>query len=160
MLSLRSMLDDLIEKFSAKADKPVHFSLALEAETVVADGEFLKEAISNLIDNAIKYSGASVAITISSFCKLDGAVVIKVKDNGFGIPLKDQSRIFEKYERASATERSRKGGASGFGLGLNYVFRVAEAHGGTVEVESIEGEYSEFSLSLPQKEFLDSVEEK
>ena len=68
MLSLRSMLDDLIEKFSAKADKPVHFSLALEAETVVADGEFLKEAISNLIDNAIKYSGASVAITISSFC--------------------------------------------------------------------------------------------
>ena len=85
------------------------------------------------------------------FCKPDGAVVIKVKDNGFGIPLKDQSRIFEKYERASATERSRKGGASGFGLGLNYVFRVAEAHGGTVEVESIEGEYSEFSLSLPQK---------
>lgn len=83
MLSLRSMLDDLIEKFSAKADKPVHFSLALEAETVVADGEFLKEAISNLIDNAIKYSGASVAITISSFCKPDGAVVIKVKDNGF-----------------------------------------------------------------------------
>ena len=160
MLSLRSMLDDLIEKFSAKADKPVHFSLALEAETVVADGEFLKEAISNLIDNAIKYSGASVAITISSFCKPDGAVVIKVKDNGFGIPLKDQSRIFEKYERASATERSRQGGASGFGLGLNYVFRVAEAHGGTVEVESIEGEYSEFSLSLPQKEFLDSVEEK
>ena len=160
MLSLRSMLDDLIEKFSAKADKPVHFSLALEAETVVADGEFLKEAISNLIDNAIKYSGASVAITISSFCKPDGAVVIKVKDNGFGIPLKDQSRIFEKYERASATERRRKGGASGFGLGLNYVFRVAEAHGGTVEVESIEGEYSEFSLSLPQKEFLDSVEEK
>ena len=160
MLSLRSMLDDLIEKFSAKADKPVHFSLALEAETVVADGEFLKEAISNLIDNAIKYSGASVAITISSFCKPDGAVVIKVKDNGFGIPLKDQSRIFEKYERASATERSREGGASGFGLGLNYVFRVAEAHGGTVEVESIEGEYSEFSLSLPQKEFLDSVEEK
>ena len=154
MLSLRSMLDDLIEKFSAKADKPVHFSLALEAETVVADGEFLKEAISNLIDNAIKYSGASVAITISSFCKPDGAVVIKVKDNGFGIPLKDQSRIFEKYERASATERSRKGGASGFGLGLNYVFRVAEAHGGTVEVESIEGEYSEiFSFSASKRVF-------
>ena len=63
-----------------------------------------------------------------------------------GIPLKDQSRIFEKYERASAADRSRKGGASGFGLGLNYVFRVAEAHGGKVCVESIEGEYSEFLL--------------
>ena len=54
---------------------------------------------------------------------------IKVRDNGMGIPLKDQSRIFEKYERAQAADRSRKGGASGFGLGLNYVFRVAEAHG-------------------------------
>ena len=157
---LSPMIEDLIEKFTIKTEKTIHFTTDLKTEKVYADEEFLKEAISNLIDNAIKYSGASVAITISSFCKLDGAVVIKVKDNGFGIPLKDQSRIFEKYERASATERSRKGGASGFGLGLNYVFRVAEAHGGTVEVESIEGEYSEFSLSLPQKEFLDSVEEK
>lgn len=157
---LSPMIEDLIEKFTIKTEKTIHFTTDLKTEKVYADEEFLKEAISNLIDNAIKYSGASVAITISSFCKPDGAVVIKVKDNGFGIPLKDQSRIFEKYERASATERSRKGGASGFGLGLNYVFRVAEAHGGTVEVESIEGEYSEFSLSLPQKEFLDSVEEK
>ena len=157
---LSPMIEDLIEKFTIKTEKTIHFTTDLKTEKVYADEEFLKEAISNLIDNAIKYSGASVAIIISSFCKPDGAVVIKVKDNGFGIPLKDQSRIFEKYERASATERSRKGGASGFGLGLNYVFRVAEAHGGTVEVESIEGEYSEFSLSLPQKEFLDSVEEK
>ena len=77
---------------------------------------------------------------------------IKVRDNGIGIPLKDQSRIFEKYERASAADRSRKGGASGFGLGLNYVFRVAEAHGGKVCVESIEGEYSEFFLFLPSGE--------
>ena len=78
--------------------------------------------------------------------------LIKVRDNGIGIPLKDQSRIFEKYERASAADRSRKGGASGFGLGLNYVFRVAEAHGGKVCVESIEGEYSEFFLFLPSGE--------
>lgn len=66
--------------------------------------------------------------------------------------MKDQSRIFEKYERASATERSRKGGASGFGLGLNYVFRVAEAHGGTVEV-SIEGEYGNFLFLCLKKSF-------
>ena len=48
--------------------------------------------------------------------------MIKVRDNGIGIPLKDQSRIFEKYERASAADRSRKGGASGFGLGLIMFF--------------------------------------
>ena len=151
-VQLRPMLEDLIEKYTAKADKPVHFSLQLESEWVYADEEFLKEAISNLIDNSIKYSGEEVDIQISSFCQADQSFLIKVRDNGMGIPLKDQSRIFEKYERASAADRSRKGGASGFGLGLNYVFRVAEAHGGKMSVESIEGEYSEFSLSLPGEE--------
>lgn len=151
-VQLRPMLEDLIEKYTAKADKPVHFSLQLESEWVYADEEFLKEAISNLIDNSIKYSGEEVDIQISSFCQADQSFLIKVRDNGMGIPLKDQSRIFEKYERASAADRSRKGGASGFGLGLNYVFRVAEAHGGKVSVESIEGEYSEFSLFLPGEE--------
>lgn len=151
-VELRPMLDDLIEKYSAKVSKPVRFLLQLDRETVYADEEFLKEAVSNLIDNSIKYSGDSVEIHISSMQRADGTYIIKVKDNGFGIPLKDQSRIFEKYERASAADHSRKTGVSGFGLGLNYVFRVAEAHGGEVSVESIEGEYSEFSLCLPGKE--------
>ena len=151
-VQLRPMLEDLIEKYTAKADKPVHFSLRLESEWVYADEEFLKEAICNLVDNSIKYSGEEVEIQISSLRQDHNFYLIKVRDNGMGIPLKDQSRIFEKYERASAADRSRKGGASGFGLGLNYVFRVAEAHGGKVCVESIEGEYSEFLLFLPSEE--------
>ena len=151
-IQLRPMLEDLIEKYTAKADKPVHFSLRLESEWVYADEEFLKEAIGNLVDNSIKYSGEEVDIQISSLRQDYNFYLIKVRDNGIGIPLKDQSRIFEKYERASAADRSRKGGASGFGLGLNYVFRVAEAHGGKVCVESIEGEYSEFFLFLPSGE--------
>ncbi len=111
-----------------------------------ADEEFLQETLSNLIDKSIKYSGEEADIQISSSYQADKSYLIEVRDNGMGIPLKDQSRIFEKYECASAADRSRKGGAPGFGL--NYVFRVAEAHGGKVNVESIEGEYSEFSLSL------------
>ena len=153
-VALRPLLEDLVEKFTAKAGKSVRFSLQLDSEAVYADEEFLKEAVSNLIDNSIKYSGESVDIGISSLCRADGSYLLKVKDNGFGIPLKDQSRIFEKYERASAAGRSRKGGAPGFGLGLNYVFRIIEAHGGRVDVESIEGEYSEFTLSLPGREIL------
>lgn len=150
IVELRPMLEDLIEKFVAKAEKPVRFSMELLAERVYADEEFLKEAISNLIDNSIKYSGESVDIHISSMQTPDEFCIIKVRDNGLGIPLKDQSCIFEKYERASAAGRIRKGGASGFGLGLNYVFLVAEAHNGKVNVESIEGEYSEFSIYLPE----------
>lgn len=117
----------------------------------LCDEEFLKEALSNLIDNAVKYSGEEVEITFSSG-RLPGEDYIKVHDTGFGIPLKDQSKIFEKYERASAADRSRYGGPAGFGLGLNYVLRVVEAHRGRVTLESIEGEYSEFTIYLPAEE--------
>ena len=75
-----------------------------------------------MVDNSIKYSGEEVDIQISSLRQDYNFYLIKVRDNGIGIPLKDQSRIFEKYERASAADHNRKGGASGFGLGLNYVF--------------------------------------
>ena len=149
---LRPLLEDLAEKYKANAPKKVTYVWNLTTETVYADHEFLKEALSNLIDNAVKYSGEEVEIILSSGTRADGTDYISIRDNGFGIPLKEQSKIFEKYERASATERNRKGGATGFGLGLNYVFRVAEAHDGQITVESIEGEYSVFTLLLPSKE--------
>lgn len=149
--SLRPMLEDLAEKYKAKAVKHIVYKWNLQADTVYADEEFLKEALSNLIDNSVKYSGEEVEITFSSG-KLSNEYYIKVHDTGFGIPLKDQSKIFEKYERASASGRSRYGGPAGFGLGLNYVLRVAEAHGGKVTLESIEGEYSEFTIYLPVEE--------
>ena len=148
---VRSMLEDLAEKYKAKAVKHIVYKWNLQADTVYADEEFLKEALSNLIDNAVKYSGDEVEITFSSG-KFSNEYYIKVHDTGFGIPLKDQSKIFEKYERASAAGRSRYGGPAGFGLGLNYVLRVVEAHGGRVTLESIEGEYSEFTIYLPAEE--------
>ena len=147
--ALHPMLEDLAEKYRAKSEKPISFVWHLDAETVYADEEFLREALSNLIDNAVKYSGEEVTIAFASQKHLDGSVSVSVRDDGWGIPLKDQAKIFEKYERASAASRSRKGGPSGFGLGLNYVLRIVEAHGGTVKLESIEGEYSEFTLVLP-----------
>lgn len=146
---LRPMLEDLATKYQAKAEKPIRYVWKLDAPAVYADEEFLREALSNLIDNAVKYSGSEVEITFASAKRADGSIAVSVRDNGFGIPLKDQAKIFEKYERASAASRSRGGGAPGFGLGLNYVLRIVEAHGGTVKLESIEGEYSEFTLVFP-----------
>ena len=73
--------------------------------------------------------------------------VVKVRDNGIGIPLREQQKIFDRFERVSSG--SRKTGASGFGLGLNYVMQVMKAHGGLVSVESTEGSYSEFTLHFP-----------
>lgn len=145
---LEPMVADLIEKFSAKSVKQVHFITDLQAKEVYADEEYLKEAISNLIDNAIKYSKESIEITISSLTNATYSL-IKIHDNGIGISEKDQKIIFEKFERASAFKRSRLGKVAGFGLGLNYVYQVMEAHEGNVIVNSIEKEFSEFTLFIP-----------
>lgn len=147
-IQIAPVIEDLIEKYSVKAGKPIAFSTDIRQKQVYAEAEYLKEAISNLIDNAIKYSGDSVRIDISVGSD-DTYTWVKVKDNGFGISHQDQKKIFEKFERAAAIDRNRKGGAAGFGLGLNYVYRVAEAHGGEVRVFSIEGQSSEFTIYLP-----------
>ncbi|WP_300698118.1 HAMP domain-containing sensor histidine kinase [Bacteroides sp.] len=145
---LAPMIEKLIDNFTAKSSKPVHFTTELKVETVYADEEYLAEVISNLIDNAIKYSKESVEIKISSLND-NLHTIIKVYDNGLGIAEKDKRCIFEKFERAAATKRSRSGGATGFGLGLNFVLQVVSAHDGNIFVNSIEGEYSEFSIHLP-----------
>ena len=149
-VELSPMIHDIAEKFAAKANKPVSFSYDLKAETAFADAEYLKEAVSNLVDNAIKYSKDSVAITISTRDN-DRETMLAVRDNGLGISEKDRQTIFEKFERASAVNRTMNGGASGFGLGLNYVMQVMEAHGGRVHVDSVKGEYSEFTLYIPKE---------
>jgi len=147
-VELEPIVKDLEEKFTAKSTKPVKFYFDINAKEVYADGEFVKEAISNLIDNATKYSKAEIEISISSY--MEGRyTAIKVRDNGIGISEKDQKTIFNKFERASAVRRTLKGGPTGFGLGLNYVYQVTLAHDGMVKVNSKEGEFSEFILYLP-----------
>ena len=148
-VALRSLLNDLIAKTSLKVGKKIDFNVVYHrCETVYADAFCLREVLGNLVDNAIKYSHDEVKIDI--ICESEkGFSKIKVCDNGLGIPLKDQSRIFNRFERSVAATHSSKGGATGFGLGLNYVQQVMLAHEGRVEVESEEGRFSEFTLYFP-----------
>lgn len=150
-VELIPIIEKLIEKFKAKSQKTVNFITDIKAETAYADAEYLEEVLSNLIDNSIKYSGESVEIRIST-ARDDRYTVLKVHDNGFGISDKDIHLIFRKYERASAVKRNRRNGASGFGLGLNFVDQVVEAHHGKIFVSSIEGEFTEFTIYLPLAE--------
>ena len=147
-IELIPIVDKLVDKFTAKADKPIRFIKDLQATEVYADAEYLEEVLDNLIDNAVKYSKESVEITLSSSCN-GRHTFLRVHDNGIGISDKDQKVIFNKYERGAAGRRKRKQGASGFGLGLNFVQQVVEAHGGNIFVNSIEGEFTEFVISLP-----------
>ena len=142
-------VNDLVEKAKAKTEKNIDFIVDLLAKHVMADEQYLTEAISNLIDNAIKYSKDEIEIKITSH-STDKYVLLKVRDNGIGISKEDQRIIFDKFERAAVHEHNRKGGVSGFGLGLNYVDQVMQAHGGKVTVSSEKDKYSEFTLYIPK----------
>ena len=146
---LEPIIDDLIDKTKAKATKPLEVVTDLKVKNVFADEQYLTEAIANLLDNAIKYSKDEIKIKISTI-DTDKNVLLKVRDNGIGITREEQQIIFDKFGRAAIHEKNRKGGVSGFGLGLNYVDQVMQAHGGKVTVSSEKDKYSEFTLYIPK----------
>ena len=148
-IDIKPIIADLIEKAKAKADKPLEIVTDLKIRNVLADEQYLTEAIANLLDNAIKYSKDEIKIKISSI-DTDKNVLIKVRDNGIGITKEEQQIIFDKFGRAAIHEKNRKGGVSGFGLGLNYVDQVMQAHGGKVTVSSEKDKFSEFTLYIPK----------
>ena len=106
----------------------------------------LEQALVNLIDNAIKFSAADATVWMEAG-EAGSEIVIRVKDQGSGIPPEHLERIFERFYRVDAG-RSRKIG--GTGLGLAIVKHIAEAHGGRVTVSSTPGQGSAFSIIIPQ----------
>lgn len=147
VFKLSPVVEDLIERFEKRTTKQIDFKVNLAVDEAFGEEEYIKEAIYNLIDNAIKYSGESVKITICS--KMENEMLcISVEDNGIGISRNDRNRIFEKFERGT---RTLNNGISGFGLGLNYVKHVAEAHGGRADMMSREGYGSVFMIIIPNK---------
>jgi len=148
-IDIEPIIADLIDKAKAKADKPLEIVTDLKIRNVLADEQYLTEAIANLLDNAIKYSKDEIKIKISTI-DTDKNVLLKVRDNGIGITKEEQQIIFDKFGRAAIHEKNRKGGVSGFGLGLNYVDQVMQAHGGKVTVSSEKDKFSEFTLYIPK----------
>ena len=149
-IRLRVMVDALVEKYPLRSKKYVTFNVGIPKDAVVyADPSHLAECLSNLIENAEKYSGKTVHVDISYV--LDGSKAsIRVADNGIGIPQNKQALIFEKFERVSAgSKRSANEIPTGFGLGLNYVQLIMKEHGGGVTVQSEVGRGSAFTLTFP-----------
>jgi two-component system sensor histidine kinase SenX3 len=105
----------------------------------------LLSAITNLLDNAIKYSDERGVVDVVVAASGAG-VSVTVRDEGIGIPAKDLDRVFERFYRVDASRDRRTGGT---GLGLAIVRHVAANHGGTVDVSSVEGAGSTFTLRLP-----------
>lgn len=125
----------------------IELDISETVESVRADREAIQRSISNLLDNAVKYSGGSRRIGVS-VSQTGAMVAIRVRDEGIGIPLEEQGRIFQKFVRG---RESKERGIRGTGLGLAMVRHIIEAHGGFVNVESAPGAGSTFSLMIPRE---------
>jgi two-component system OmpR family sensor kinase len=110
------------------------------------DGNKLRQVITNLINNALKFSPEQSTVTVTHI-REETKSVIQVKDNGPGIPESEQEDIFQLYTTSSVTNTS---GEKSSGLGLAIAKNIIEAHGGTLWVQSKPGEGSLFSFSLPK----------
>lgn len=148
LFPLQPILDCLLQQFKLKAGKPISFSIDVSNELFIyADKLHFTNVISNLIDNAIKYSGATVNIQISAR-HINGQIRINVTDNGTGIPTSQQSRIFERFYRVP---KGNIHDVKGFGLGLSYVKDIIEKHDGSITVQSKEKQGSTFTILIPEK---------
>ena len=114
---------------------------------MLGDVEELKAAVSNLIDNAVKYSGQQVRVGVELAPSEGGRLAVRVQDNGIGIPQTELKRIFKRFYRIPTTVVSR---IKGTGLGLFIVRSVAERHGGRAYAQSDgAGQGSTFTLEIP-----------
>ncbi|MGN7719643.1 sensor histidine kinase [Chitinophaga sp. 22620] len=143
---LNELISGIITNHRLKSAKKVDFTYTLLADAEVkVDGTHLSNAINNLVDNAIKYSPEPAAITIL-VTRQQNRLKISVKDNGIGIPHAYQENIFEKFFRVPTGNLHN---VKGFGLGLSYVKKIVEKHGGWVRVKSEPDKGSEFLLEIP-----------
>ena len=144
------VINDAVDAVQLLADlNNVEIAQVNEPDVKIVGDEYqLVMAIRNLLTNAITFSPASSRITVGAKLK-DGVVEITVSDQGIGISLENQSRIFERFYRVDPA-RSRSTG--GTGLGLAIVKHVCENHGGEVSVWSVPGQGSTFTMKFPQME--------
>ncbi len=114
---------------------------------VAGDQGLIRRAISNLIDNAIKYSPERTSVIVSTILEADFLRVV-VEDRGYGVPTSEQEKIWQKFYRVARDGQDKEEESTG--LGLSLVKEVIEQHGGEVYVESENGQGSKFSFTLPR----------
>jgi signal transduction histidine kinase len=146
-IEIEEIMNDVVDSFkngggnNALINKKYNFSGA----KVDLDVVYFTTLLNNLLSNAVKYSDKKPEIDIEGFTQ-DNNICIKVSDNGIGINRIDQKHVFDKFYRASTGNIHK---FKGLGLGLYYVKKIAEAHGGDVTVSSRLGKGSTFTVTLP-----------
>ncbi|TET98408.1 MAG: HAMP domain-containing protein [Anaerolineales bacterium] len=147
-ISLGTIIDSVMDTYRPQAvNKQITMDVELEEEMeqVEVDATLIRQAIANLVDNALKYTPADGHVTIHAE-QQEEFQIVQVKDNGMGIAPTDQARLFEKFYRARGREILN---IKGSGLGLAIAKSIVQQHGGRVAVESKLGEGSTFTIWFP-----------
>jgi signal transduction histidine kinase len=145
---LSEMVSRIVDNHLVPAEKQelsVSVAVADDVPILNADANMLERALTNLVDNAIKYTPNGGKIDVKAYCK-DNSVIISVRDTGLGISPDQQKQLFQRHVRLARQENKK---IKGSGLGLFIVKSVAQRHGGDAWVESAENAGSTFYLSIP-----------
>ncbi len=146
--SIGELVGDIISKIKMEAQRHEH-ELIFESDSGMpmfyGDRDRLEQVFTNIITNAIKYTPDGGKIAVSCKMRLTSAI-IKVTDNGIGIPAKDMPRLFERFYRVDKA-RSRKSG--GTGLGLAIAKEIIDAHGGKIDIQSVHGNGTTVTIEMP-----------
>ena len=147
IVRIEEIMNDVVESFKSGGgnNASINQKYNFKGAEIDLDVVYFTTLINNLLSNAVKYSDKEPIIDIEGFAQND-TVCIKVADNGIGINKTDQKHIFDKFYRASTGNIHK---FKGLGLGLYYVKKIAEAHGGDVSVSSKPGKGSTFMVTLP-----------
>jgi two-component system phosphate regulon sensor histidine kinase PhoR len=145
-VNIEQMIEGLFEELSLNyPHKSIKHSTDLRTKIFLADYNLFEQVMINLIDNAYKYVGALGNIKVST--RTEGAYdILEVSDDGMGIPLDQQHRIFERFFRVDS---SRSSEVEGTGLGLSIVKHIIQKHDGKIKVSSTTGRGTSFTVSLP-----------
>ena len=145
---LSATIEKLIRLNNAPSHKLVRFETRFSEQPMwmMADPVHIANCLSNLIENAVKYSGSEVCITITTSLE-NNRLHLEIKDNGIGIPPQEQTRVFDKFYRA---QNIPDASLPGIGLGLSYVKLMVEAHGGSISLQSQPGKGTTFTIEIPQ----------
>ncbi len=144
----KALIEDIVHTERLKTSKSVSFAVALAPGLQIqADPIHFRNALANLVDNAIKYTPEPVEVTVNGYTD-EHTTYFEVIDNGPGIPPSELTRIFDKFYRISTGAVHT---VKGTGLGLSYVKYIVELHGGAVNAKSEINRGSTFTISLPVK---------
>jgi signal transduction histidine kinase len=146
--AVEPLVRETVEAFAyplAQGGFAVEVTVAPDLPAVLLDADAVRQALSNLLDNAIKFSEERRAIRVAAWIEAE-ELVLAVADEGIGIPPEEQRRIFQKFYRVGGSDRT---GRRGSGVGLALVRHVAHAHGGQVLVDSQPGRGSAFTVRVP-----------